>query len=81
MSPAVITSKAARNDIETIRSQHSSTLDNYAAHSMKLGELKKQQDIQLQNQSAMESEAQKQDRMFALKEAELNMKQATASTI
>lgn len=91
-SPAVVTSKAARDDFENIKVTHSDLLNGMANQAGKAAVYNQQKSADLAQQNAMHMDMEKEkmaadsqdkkDAMtFAQKQAELDIKRAALSSI
>ena len=87
VKPTVITSKAAKDDLENIRMAHQNIVQGIANQSLRVQAHREQRAAQLQNeqnmraeiqknQMAATTEAQKVHNDFALKQGELDIKRA-----
>jgi len=92
ISPAVITSKAARDDAQNIMAQHTDILKNMAIQSQKVATYKQNKQAELQAQNTMKAEmdqakmtadtaAKKQADDFALKQAQIDIQRSKLSAI
>lgn len=90
-SPAVISSKKARQDADTIKANHSTLLQGMARHRVKIDAYTQQKAIELQNENAVKTEmdkermvadstAQKDAMDFALRQAEIDIKRSSLSS-
>lgn len=92
ISPAVITSKMAKDDLFNIQQKHSDAVTGMANQSMRLEQMNMQKQAELQNQNSMKmdmqkaelassTEIQKQAMQSDLKREELSIKRAALSGV
>lgn len=81
ISPAVITSQAAQDDLNKIRGEHGDLLLSMADQARRVAEYHNQMDAQKAQRQQLEMERIKQDREYGLRDAELGIKRASLNTV
>lgn len=91
MIPAVITSRAARKDLNRIKSEHSLILEGFANHNVRMEALSQQKAAEQQalgtakmemdkSKMVADTATQKNSMDFSLKQQELDIKRAALSS-